>query len=260
MQSTRNFFIASAAGVIATLAVSGAHAQVHEGDIVLLLDDDRISTADSDRTPRCTFGGRFGTGNQTNDPGFDSPPGEFPANSEIGFTIELALRAWDGGNFDTIPQERLEMSWGPLGPVTTPTDDTPVEGFTLGVSGTGEFHYHYKFKLTSPATPGVYLLTLRMWSGQGSIEPSEPVYLLLAQGVDDQTLGEAFDWWELNGAWCSASGCVADFNDDGVVDTRDVLAFLNAWTAGDNRADINGDGVIDTRDVLAFLNLWTAGC
>ncbi len=54
--------------------------------------------------------------------------------------------------------------------------------------------------------------------------------------------------------------CAADFNGDGMVDTRDVLAFLNSWTAGDPEADTNGDGVIDTRDVLAFLNLWTAGC
>jgi len=54
--------------------------------------------------------------------------------------------------------------------------------------------------------------------------------------------------------------CVADFNGDGVVDTRDVLAFLNAWGAGDPRADINGDGVINTQDVLAFLNLWNQGC
>ncbi len=55
-------------------------------------------------------------------------------------------------------------------------------------------------------------------------------------------------------------GCTADFNGDGTVDTRDVLAFLNAWTSGDARADVNGDGTIDTRDVLAFLNLWNAGC
>jgi len=54
--------------------------------------------------------------------------------------------------------------------------------------------------------------------------------------------------------------CEADYNGDGVVDTRDVLAFLNAWGAGDAGADVNGDGVIDTRDVIAFLNLWTAGC
>jgi len=54
--------------------------------------------------------------------------------------------------------------------------------------------------------------------------------------------------------------CQADFNGDGVVNTLDVLEFLNAWSAGDPRADINGDGVVNTRDVLAYLNLWSAGC
>jgi len=56
------------------------------------------------------------------------------------------------------------------------------------------------------------------------------------------------------------ASCPADFDGNGVVDTRDVLAFLNAWTTQDPRADFNGDGAIDTRDVLAFLNAWTAGC
>lgn len=54
--------------------------------------------------------------------------------------------------------------------------------------------------------------------------------------------------------------CQADFNGDGVVDTRDVLAFLNAWSAQHAAADCDGNGLIDTRDVLCFLNLWTAGC
>ena len=54
--------------------------------------------------------------------------------------------------------------------------------------------------------------------------------------------------------------CQADFNGDGAVNTLDVLAFLNAWVAGDSSADINGDGSVNTLDVLAFLNLWTAGC
>ena len=54
--------------------------------------------------------------------------------------------------------------------------------------------------------------------------------------------------------------CPGDFNEDGSVDTRDVLAFLNAWAAGESRADANDDGVVDTRDVLFFLNLWTVGC
>ncbi|MCC7387451.1 MAG: hypothetical protein IT431_01655 [Phycisphaerales bacterium] len=56
------------------------------------------------------------------------------------------------------------------------------------------------------------------------------------------------------------SSCPGDFNSDGAVDTRDVLAFLNAWSAGDPRGDFNGDGSVNTIDVLAFLNAWSAGC
>ena len=54
--------------------------------------------------------------------------------------------------------------------------------------------------------------------------------------------------------------CPADFNGDTVVNTLDVLAFLNAYTSGDPRADFNGDTVINTLDLLAFLNAFTAGC
>ena len=54
--------------------------------------------------------------------------------------------------------------------------------------------------------------------------------------------------------------CPADFNQDGSVNTIDVLAFLNAWAAGDASADFNGDGRVNTIDVLAFLNAWAAGC
>ncbi len=58
----------------------------------------------------------------------------------------------------------------------------------------------------------------------------------------------------------SLAACPGDFNRDGEVDTRDVIAFLNAWTAGEPEADFNDDGDIDTRDVLAFLNAWIEGC
>lgn len=54
--------------------------------------------------------------------------------------------------------------------------------------------------------------------------------------------------------------CLADFNDDRIVDTRDVLAFLNAWSHGSLAADMDFNVAIDSRDVLAFLNLWNAGC
>ncbi|MBK7403494.1 MAG: hypothetical protein IPJ41_02385 [Phycisphaerales bacterium] len=56
------------------------------------------------------------------------------------------------------------------------------------------------------------------------------------------------------------TGCVADFNGDGAVDTRDVVAFLNAFAAGDSSGDLDENGLVDTRDVILFLNLWTTGC
>lgn len=237
-----------------------AAAQPHQGDVVLLVEGGQITSNDGNLQPVCSFLGQFGSGDQTNDPGFDSPAGTFPANSQIGFTIVGALREWRDGNFDTIPEERLEMRWGPLGPVVSPPDDTPVDGFTLGVSSSGQFHYHYAMRLTAPADPGVYLLTVRLWSDRSGIAQSEPIYLLLNQDSSQQTVDEAAAWWQANGAWCTADDCTADFNGDGVVNTQDFIAYLNAWSAGEERADINGDGVVNSQDFIAFLNLWTAGC
>lgn len=54
--------------------------------------------------------------------------------------------------------------------------------------------------------------------------------------------------------------CVGDYDGNTIVDIRDVLAFLNAWNAGESAADIDGNGTVDTRDVIAFLNAWTIGC
>lgn len=54
--------------------------------------------------------------------------------------------------------------------------------------------------------------------------------------------------------------CPSDYNGDTVIDTLDVLAFLNVWVPQDPRGDFNGDGQIDTLDVLDFLNSWAGGC
>jgi len=58
----------------------------------------------------------------------------------------------------------------------------------------------------------------------------------------------------------ACDSCPVDLNDDGVVNTLDVLVFLNAWVADDVVADWNGDMTIDIRDFLAYLNDWVAGC
>jgi hypothetical protein len=52
----------------------------------------------------------------------------------------------------------------------------------------------------------------------------------------------------------------ADWNEDGVIDFNDFLAFLNDYNAENPCADLNGDGVIDFNDFLEFLNLYNTGC
>ena len=54
--------------------------------------------------------------------------------------------------------------------------------------------------------------------------------------------------------------CPANYNADCVVNTQDVLDFLNDWVVSDPKADFNGDGSVNTLDFLAFLNRWVAGC
>lgn len=73
------------------------------------------------------------------------------------------------------------------------------------------------------------------------------------------TWGAGFTvWWD--GLWFDPPVCPADYNADGAVDTRDVVAYLNGWAGREDRADLTGDGLIDTRDVIAFLGDWAAGC
>ena len=54
--------------------------------------------------------------------------------------------------------------------------------------------------------------------------------------------------------------CPTDIGCDGVVDTRDLLRFLNLWARQDHAADWNGDGFVDTRDFIAYLQQWAEGC
>lgn len=57
-----------------------------------------------------------------------------------------------------------------------------------------------------------------------------------------------------------SNACPADFNNSGSVDVFDVLAYLNAFSAGDASADVNGDGVVNFFDVQSFLGLFADGC
>jgi len=57
-----------------------------------------------------------------------------------------------------------------------------------------------------------------------------------------------------------AAACAADFNADGVLDTGDIGAFVDAFLASEPVADFSGDGVLDLGDISAFVAAFLAGC
>jgi len=126
-------------------------------------------------------------------------------------------------------------------------DDLEVFEDTLYVSQ--EDQHTYVFDISEARRP-VLRTVLSYARGSSVFEHDEWLYCTSAAGSG---------WLRsINMADCDS--CEADFNQDGSTDTRDVVAFLNAWSAGDSAADIDGNGVIDTRDLVAFLNLWNTGC
>jgi hypothetical protein len=54
--------------------------------------------------------------------------------------------------------------------------------------------------------------------------------------------------------------CIADRNDDGMLDFFDVQSFLAAFSAQDPSADLNNDDLYDFFDVQIYLGLFSAGC
>jgi len=249
------------------LLASVCLAQVHESDIILTISPSgAIQTnavdANAQIVPQRVFGAAFGEfPNFTNNPGFDCADGTFAPRSLVGFRIRRALRAWNGNEFpaSTIPEERIQVRLGPLGPTLTPTTDTPVTGFSIAASNSGKYHHHLGYTLLAApgnADPadGVYLYEVELFSNQANIQASNPFWLVFNQNRSNQEHQAAIDWVALNLL------CNADFNGDGVVDFFDYLDFVAAFSAQETASDFNQDGVIDFFDYLDFVAAFSQGC
>ena len=114
--------------------------------------------------------------------------------------------------------------------------------------------------------PGTMGALVNAKTGTASASGRWGDYFDMALDPDGCTFWLVGEYYE-SGGWNSwitsftiSECCRVDINGDGVVNTQDVLAFLNLWTANDSAADWNNDGNVNTQDVLAFLNAYNAGC
>ena len=258
-----------------TLALSAAAAlggDIHAVDFVLAVENNQIMTGAvggdgsvifPSRVKSAVFGAE-GFPNFTNDPGFTSRLGDLIPGMSIGFTILGAPRVWDidNQNFDTLAGETITVR-GAGQDILAPSTDVPVMGIVFGQAALDPgafFHHHLQYLLNGglpPQVDGVWLLQLQLWSETGSVMPSDPLFLVFAQGSGEGKLQNAIDYVENE---LIATPCITDLNGDGSLDFFDVSAFLTAFNAGDLGVDLNTDGVLNFFDVSAFLTAYSVGC
>ncbi|HLP84238.1 MAG TPA: hypothetical protein VK157_07805 [Phycisphaerales bacterium] len=255
------------------LAAGGAAAQVHQGDIILDASAGQIRTgglASGAFEERRGFVAELGfiAPFFASDPGFDNLPGTFAAGSRIGFTIQDALRKWDGSDFDEVSVERLDIARSTLN-AQTPVASSSVTGFTLTVGANGQWHRHYEYTLFAPAPEsprdGVYLLELTLWSNSTGIAESEPFYVLFDQNATTAEVLAAQQYM-IDTFISPVAGCDSiDFNNNGVFpEDQDVVDFFAVLAGGECAAcsdiDFNNNGVFpEDQDVIDFFTVLAGG-
>ena len=240
-----------------------AHAPLHTGDIGLHTDEGRVLTGAGnpgagtfveERIFPAVLGSSFP--NFTSDPGFDSPPGTFPVPSSNGFNILDALWRWNGETFTTTDGENMRIS---LGPANVTTTDGPVAGFTLSVASNGAWHRHYSFLLQQRSAPsianGVYLLQMELYNTAGTLEATEPFYMLFNQNASASDVQAAAAWVQDN-LIDTTPTLPGDANGDGVVDFDDLAIVLSQFgMIGDGlQGDLNNDGAVNFDDLSLVLS------
>lgn len=190
--------------VVVLAAASSIAAAQHAGDIGVGIVDNHIATGAYDNglfiPGQRVFGSEFGElfPNFTDEPGFDSLPGTFPAGSSIGFTVLGALHAWNGSDFSTVAADRISIGFGPLAPVVTPLTNTPTAGFMLAVSSNGEWHRHLEYTLIDNASDGIYLLEMSLAGNDPTTQESLPFWIVFNQNQSEEAHDAAIDWANAN--------------------------------------------------------------
>ena len=198
----------------------------------------------------------------------------YPPVIEPGQTAEIELRAGFDGDRDYAMNAVLTSllcSTGsdPLGlielipPMTGPGTELGSRT-TAGVEGilAGQLQFHSIF--ADPTNPIPFWRTtyrVEISATPGVVEFSTRTARYAVYPSRERVLSESRMLEMVDGsATLTIVACRADFNEDGVLDLFDFLAFHNAFDAGDPLADFDFDGALTGLDFLAFQNRFGAGC
>lgn len=195
------------------LAIAAASPALADGDLWLYEQNGQLKVGQIDefplegRTPDVrVFHADLGVDvdNAIDEPGLRALTGGLNPAGELSFTINRALRAWDGSAFDALSAYTMAVGFETLS-VSTPASDTPVAGFGVGIDADGSLHDHYEFLLNAPTrAEGIWLLDVTFhFTG---LQSAAPVWILFSQDVAASEVERAEAW---AGANVPAPGGVA---------------------------------------------------
>ena len=178
-----------------------------------------------------------------------------------GWFIQDFMAGVPQGSCIVIDEEPASVVSCPAGPAS----------FTVGASGPGSLGYQWQASESGGAwtdlaeglneldggdinAAGAATPTLTLTGFRVGDDPINPLFPMRVRAVVSADCGTT------SSAPADLGVCPGDFDCSGAVNTLDVLAFLNAWSAGGDEGDFNADGTVNTLDVLQFLNAWSGGC
>lgn len=211
-------------GLPIVLSMAAAAPAFAHGDIWLYAQNGQLKTGVIDEFPAedraegvRVFHADMGVDvdNAIDEPGLRALVGGLNPAGELSFTINRALRAWDGSSFDLLAANTMTVGFETLS-VTSPTTDSPVAGFGVGIDGDGGLHDHYEFLLNAPTrVQGIWLLDVTFhFSG---LQSADPVWILFSQDLAEEDVEPAEAWAVAN---VPTPGAISLLAISGVVATR----------------------------------------
>jgi hypothetical protein len=242
----------------------------HAGDIYLGIEEQRMVTGKINpdqtiTTPIRVFTATFGDSGCnpfTSNPGFDTLLGTFQPGTSIGWNAVDGIKVWNGNGFDVVDTEFFDISFASQSFIVS---TGPAVGFAIAVQSDGGFHKHLNFcmngcpngcNLPAGADPGIYLLSLEVYSTATGVQTSDPFWIVFNYQNNIAEQQAAATWVHENLE--QPATCAADVaGNDGVVNVSDLFILLAAWNTNGPGASLAAPtNIVDVSDLFVLLSQW----